>query len=64
MLEKMNQMDHMHKNNILWIQCCLCRLSKHDLNQILAEEVMNRFKELDLVDRMPEELWTEVCNTV
>lgn len=23
MLEKMNQMDHMHKNNILWIQCCL-----------------------------------------
>ena len=25
---------------------------------------MNRFKGLDLVDRMPEELWTEVCNTV
>ena len=25
---------------------------------------MNRFKELDLVDRMPEELWTEVCNIV
>ena len=24
---------------------------------------MNRFKELDLVDRVPEELWTEVCNT-
>ena len=24
---------------------------------------MNRFKGLDLVDRMPEELWTEVCNT-
>ena len=23
MLEKMNQMDHMHKNNFLWIQCCL-----------------------------------------
>ena len=23
---------------------------------------MNRFKELDLVDRVPEELWTEVCN--
>ena len=24
----------------------------------------NRFKGLDLVDRLPEELWTEVCNTV
>ena len=37
---------------------------KHDLNQILAEKVMNRFKEFDIVDRMPEELWTEVCNVV
>ena len=27
-------------------------------------EVTNRFKGLDLIDRMPEELWTEVCNTV
>ena len=25
---------------------------------------MNRFKGLDLVDREPEELWVEVCNTV
>ena len=24
----------------------------------------NRFKGLDLIDRAPEELWTEVCNTV
>ena len=24
----------------------------------------NRFKRLDLVDRMPEELWAEVCNIV
>ena len=24
----------------------------------------NRFKGLDLVDRVPEELWTEVCNNV
>ena len=24
----------------------------------------NRFKGLDLVDKVPEELWTEVCNTV
>ena len=27
-------------------------------------EVMNRFKGLDLVDKMPKELCTEVCNTV
>ena len=27
-------------------------------------EVTNRFKGLDLVDRVPEELWTEVWNTV
>ena len=25
-------------------------------------EMMNRFKGTDLVDRVPEELWTEVCN--
>ena len=27
-------------------------------------EVMNRFKDLDLVDRVPEELWREVHNIV
>ena len=27
-------------------------------------EVMNRFKGLDLVDRVPEELWIEVCNII
>ena len=27
-------------------------------------EVTNRFKELDLVDRVPEELWMEVPNIV
>ena len=25
-------------------------------------EVTNRFKDLDLIDRVPVELWTEVCN--
>ena len=25
---------------------------------------MNRFKVLDLVNRVPDELWTEVCNIV
>ena len=40
---------------------------RYDLNQTPYDytvEVMNRFKGLDLVDRMPEELWMEVCNTV
>ena len=27
-------------------------------------EVRNRFQGLDLTDRVPEELWTEVCNIV
>ena len=39
----------------------------YDLNQILYDytvEVTNRFKGLDLVDRLPEELWTEVRDTV
>ena len=39
----------------------------YDLNQIpyyYTVEVTNRFKGLDLIDRVPEELWTEVCDTV
>ena len=27
-------------------------------------EVTNKFKELDMIDRMPEELWMEVCDIV
>ena len=27
-------------------------------------EVTSRFKGLDLIDRVPEELWTEVCDIV
>ena len=40
---------------------------RSDLNQISYDytvQVTNRFKGLDLVDRVPEELWTEVCNIV
>ena len=40
---------------------------RHDLNQIpydYTAEVTNRFKILDLIDRVPEELWTEVPNIV
>ena len=39
----------------------------YDLNQIPYDynvEVMNGFKGFNLVDRVPEELWTEVCNIV
>ena len=41
----------------------ITRPFRYDLNQIPYDytvEVMNRFKGLDLVDRVPEELWTEV----
>ena len=40
---------------------------RYDLNRIhydYAVEVTNRLKVLDLVDRVPEELWLEVCSTV
>ena len=40
---------------------------RYDLNQISYDytmEVRNRFKGLDLIDRVPDELWTEVCDTV
>ena len=40
---------------------------RYDLNQIPYDytvEVKNRFKGLNLVDKVPEELWTEVCNIV
>ena len=40
---------------------------RYDLNQIPYDytvEVRNRFKGLDLIDRGPEELWMEVCDTV
>ena len=39
----------------------------YDLNQILYDfrvEVTNRFKGLDLIDRVPDELCTEVCDTI
>ena len=39
------------------------RLFRYDLNKILYDytvEVTNRFKGLDLIDRVPEELWTEI----
>ena len=40
---------------------------RYDLNQIPYEytlEVRNRFKGLDLIDRVPEGLWMELCDIV
>ena len=40
---------------------------RYDLNQIHYDytvEVTNRFKGLDLIDRVPEDLWTEVRDIV
>ena len=40
---------------------------RYDLNQIPYDytlEVRNRFKELDLIDRVPDELWIEVHDIV
>ena len=40
---------------------------RYDLNRIPYDytvEVRNRFKGLDLIDRVPDELWMEVCDIV
>ena len=40
---------------------------RYDLNQIAYDfkvEVRNRFKGLDLIDRVPDELWMEVHDIV
>ena len=40
---------------------------RYDLNQIPYDytvEMRNRFKGLDLIDRVPDELWTEVHDIV
>ena len=40
---------------------------RYDQNQVPYDyivEVRNRFKGLDLIDRVPDELWMEVCNIV
>ena len=45
----------------------ITRLFRYDLNQIPYDytvEVRDRFKELDLIDREPDELWTEVHDIV
>ena len=62
-----------HEHLILKFRLKLKKIGKttrpfrYDLNQIPYDytvEVRNRFKGLDLIDRVPEELWTEVCDIV
>ena len=43
------------------------KTTRYDLNLIPSDytvELRNRFKELDLIDRIPDELWMEVCDIV
>ena len=52
---------------ILVINTLLVVSLKYDLNQIpydYAVEVRNKFKGLGLIDRLPDELWMEVCDIV
>ena len=45
----------------------ITRPFRYDLNEIPYDytvEVINRFKGLNLIDRVPDELWMEVCNIV
>ena len=40
---------------------------RYDLNEITCDyrvKVRNRVKGLDLIDRMPEELWWEICDVL
>ena len=43
------------------------RRFRYDLNEISYDytvEMRNRFKALDLIDRVPDELWMEICDIV
>ena len=62
-----------HELLIAKFRCKLKKVGKttrpfrYDLNQIPYDytvEVTNRFKGLDLIDRVPEELWTDICYIV
>ena len=40
---------------------------RYDLNQIpydFTVQLTNRCKGIDLIDRVPKEIWTEVCNII
>ena len=39
-------------------------MAEYQIPYDYAMKVTNRFRELDLIDRVPEELWMEVCDFV
>ena len=54
-------------NYLFVIICVKTRLFKYDLSQTPYDytvEVRNRFKGLDLIDRVPDELWMELHDIV
>ena len=54
-------------SDLNWRKGKTTRPLRYNLNQILYNytvEVTNRFKGLDLIDRVPEELWKELHDTV
>ena len=63
---------HVMESNLLYSETTglntnLTRPFRYDLNQIPYDyrvEVRNRFKGLDLIDRVPDELWNEVRDIV
>ena len=66
---KMDWLDPLAVQGILksLLQHHSSKAFRYDLNQIpynYTVEVRNRFKGLDLTDRVPDELWTEVCDIV
>ena len=61
--EENNPIHHYTKNNKIPRN----KPFRYDLNQIPYDytvEVRNRFKVLDLIDRVPDKLWKEVCDIV
>ena len=60
-------MNSLLQNSDLKTEGKTTRPFRYDLNQIpynYTVEVRNRFKGLDLIERVPDELWTEVHNIV
>lgn len=65
--ESVRSLAHRHAQYSRAPRVQITRPFKYDLNRMPYDytvDVANRVKGLDLVDRMPEELWTEVSNTV
>ena len=52
------------KLNKVWKTSRPFRYDKNQIPYNYTVKVTNRFKRLDLIDRVPEELWTEVLDIV